>query len=139
MNSHLRVYRQQQVQHEVQQASPVQLVVMLYDRAISLSGQSLLHMEKGQMKEKGMSLNQVIEILSELQRALNLEEGGTVAQNLDDLYTFLMKQVTVANLRNDPQPISTVLNVLEELREGWRGVQKMVQDGAVAEVGAKQG
>ncbi len=139
MNPHLRMYRQQQVQHEVQQASPVQLVVMLYDRAISLSGQSLLHMEKGQMKEKGMSLNQVIEILSELQRALNLEEGGTVAQNLDDLYTFLMKQVTAANLRNDPQPISIVLNVLEELREGWREVQKMVQDGAVAEVGAKQG
>lgn len=133
------MYRQQQVQHEVQQASPVQLVVMLYDRAISLSRQSLLHMEKGQVKEKGMALNQVIEILSELQRALNLEEGGTIAQRLDDLYTFLLQQVTVANLRNDPQPISTVLNVLEELREGWRGVQKMVQDGAVAEVGAKQG
>ncbi|MFB3059790.1 MAG: flagellar export chaperone FliS [Candidatus Binatia bacterium] len=133
------MYRQQQVQHEVQQASPVQLVVMLYDRAISLSRQSLLHMEKGQVKEKGMSLNRVIEILSELQTALNLEEGGTVAQRLDDLYTFLLQQVTVANLRNDPQPISTVLNVLEELREGWRGVQKMVQDGAVAEVGAKQG
>lgn len=139
MNPHLRMYRQQQVQHEVQQASPVQLVVMLYDRAISLSRQSLLHMEKGQVKEKGMALNQVIEILSELQRALNLEEGGTIAQRLDDLYTFLLQQVTVANLRNDPQPISTVLNVLEELREGWRGVQKMVQDGAVAEVGAKQG
>jgi len=133
------MYRQQQVQHEVQQASPVQLVVMLYDRAISLSRQSLLHMEKGQVKEKGMALNQVIEILSELQRALNLEEGGTIAQRLDDLYTFLLQQVTVANLRNDPQPISTVLNVLEELREGWRGVQKMVQDGAVAEVGTKQG
>ncbi len=133
------MYRQQQVQHEVQQASPVQLVVMLYDRAISLSRQSLLQMEKGKAKEKGMSLNRVIEILSELQRALNLEEGGTVAQNLDDLYTFLMKQVTAANLRNDPQPISIVLNVLEELREGWREVQKMVQDGAVAEVGAKQG
>ncbi len=139
MNSHLRMYRQQQVQHEVQQASPVQLVVMLYDRAISLSGQSLLHMEKGQMKEKGMSLNRVIEILSELQTALNLEEGGTVVQRLDDLYTFLLQQVTVANLRNDPQPISTVVNVLEELREGWREVQKMVQDGTIAEVGAKQG
>ncbi|MCH8040358.1 MAG: flagellar export chaperone FliS [Nitrospinae bacterium] len=139
MNPHLRMYRQQQVQHEVQQASPVQLVVMLYDRAISLSRQSLLHMEKGQVKEKGMALNQVIEILSELQRALNLEEGGTIAQRLDDLYTFLLQQVTVANLRNDPQPISTVLNVLEELREGWRGVQKMVQDGAVAEAGTKQG
>ena len=133
------MYRQQQVQHEVQQASPVQLVVMLYDRAISLSRQSLLHMEKGQVKEKGMSLNRVIEILSELQTALNLEEGGTVAQRLDDLYSYLLQQVTVANLRNDPQPISTVLKVLEELREGWREVQKMVQDGAVAEVGAKRG
>ena len=133
------MYRQQQVQHEVQQASPVQLVVMLYDRAISLSRQSLLHMEKGQVKEKGMSLNRVIEILSELQTALNLEEGGTVAQRLDDLYSYLLQQVTVANLRNDPQPISTVLKVVEELREGWREVQKMVQDGAVAEVGAKRG
>ncbi len=139
MNLHLRMYRQQQVQHEVQQASPVQLVVMLYDRAIALSRQALLHMARGQAKEKGEALNRVIDILSELQAMLNLEEGGTIAQNLHGLYTFLLQQLTGANLRNDPQPISIALSLLEELREGWRELQKMVQDGAVAEVGANQG
>jgi len=123
MNPHLSLYRQQQVQHDAQQASPIHLVVMLYDKAIALLRQSLLHLKRTELKAKGEALNRVVEILGELQVALNHEEGGTVATNLDALYTFAIHSVTEANLRNDEKPLHNVLNVLEELRKGWRELE----------------
>ncbi len=125
MNPHLSLYRQQQVQHDVQQASPIHLVVMLYDKAIALLRQSLLHLQRSELKAKGESLNRVVEILGELQAVLNREEGGSVAKNLDALYTFAIQSVTEANFRNDEKPLQSVLGVLEELRKGWRELEQI--------------
>ena len=57
VNPQLQIYRQQQVQHEIEKASPVRLVVMLYDKAMSLLRQSMLHMDRNNVKEKGEALN----------------------------------------------------------------------------------
>lgn len=134
MNSQLQIYRQQQVQHEVEQASPVRLVVMLYDKAMSLLRQAVLHIDRNNVKAKGEALNRVVEIIGELQAVLNGEEGGVVAQNLDAMYEFMLRSVTLANLNNDPQPLDGVLMVLEELRKGWQELEQMTQDGEVAAV-----
>jgi flagellar protein FliS len=134
VNSQLQIYRQQQVQHEVEQASPVRLVVMLYDKAMSLLRQAVLHIDRNNVKAKGEALNRVVEIIGELQAVLNGEEGGVVAQNLDAMYEFMIRSVTLANLNNDPQPLDGVLLVLEELRKGWQELEQMTQDGEVAAV-----
>lgn len=134
MNSQLQIYRQQQVQHEVEQASPVRLVVMLYDKAMSLLRQAVLHIDRNNVKAKGEALNRVVEIIGELQAVLNGEEGGVVAKNLDAMYEFMIRSVTLANLNNDPQPLDGVLKVLEELRKGWQELEQMTQDGEVAAV-----
>ncbi len=134
MNSQLQIYRQQQVQHEIEQASPVRLVVMLYDKAMSLLRQAVLHIDRNNVKAKGEALNRVVEIIGELQAILNRDEGGVVAQNLDTMYEFMIRSVTLANLNNDPQPLDGVLMVLEELRKGWQELEQMTQDGKVAAV-----
>ncbi len=134
MNPQLQIYRQQQVQHEIDQASPVRLVVMLYDKAVALLRQSVLHIDRNNVKAKGEALNRVVEIIGELQAVLNREEGGVVAQNLDAMYEFMIRSVTLANLNNDPQPLDGVLMVLEELRKGWQELEQMTQDGEVAAV-----
>lgn len=135
MNPQLQIYRQQQVQHEVEQASPVRLVVMLYDKALSLLRQSVLHIDRNNIKEKGEALNRVVEIIGELQAVLNQEEGGVVAKNLDAMYEYTIQSITVANLDNDPQPLDSVLKVLEELRKGWQELEQMTQDGHAAVTG----
>ncbi len=134
MNPQLQIYRQQQVQHEIEQASPVRLVVMMYDKAVALLRQSVLHMDRNNAKEKGEALNRAVEIIGELQAVLNRKEGGVVAQNLDSMYEFMIRSVTLANLNNDPQPLGSVLKVLEELRTGWQELEQMTQDGEVGAV-----
>jgi len=128
------MYRQQQVQYDVEQASPVRLVIMLFDKAVSLLRQSRLHIDRHDAKAKGEVLNRVLDILCELQAILNREEGGVVAQNLDSLYDFMIQSVTLANLQNDGQPLEGVLKILEELREGWQELEQMQHTENVAAV-----
>lgn len=123
MNSHLSVYKQQQVHHDVQKASPLKLIILLYDKAIALLRKAQLHLRRSELKDKGEALNRVIEIIGELQAVLNHEEGGEVAKNLDSLYSFVIQSVTQANLQNDEEPILGVLGVLEELRRGWKELE----------------
>ncbi len=132
MNLQLQIYRQQQVQHEVEQASPVRLVVMLYEKAMSLLRQAVQHIDRNNVQAKGEALNRVVEIVGELQAVLNREEGGVVAQNLDAMYEFMIRSITLANLNSDPQPLQSVLNVLEELHKGWQELEQMTQNGEVA-------
>ena len=140
MNPQIQQYRQQQVQHDVEQASPVRLVVMLYDKAMALLRQSVLHIDRENVKAKGEALNRVVEIIAELQAVLNREEGGVVAQNLDSMYEYMIQSITMANLNNDPKPLNGVLTVLEELRKGWQELEQMTQDGtAVATSSAQLG
>ena len=134
MNSQLQIYRQQQVQHEIEQASPVRLVIMLYEKALALLRQSVKHIERNNVKGKGEALNRVVEIIGELQAVLNREEGGVVAQNLDNMYEFIIRSVTLANLNDDPQPLHDVLKILDELQKGWKELEQMIQDGEVAAV-----
>jgi len=132
VNLQLQIYRQQQVQHEVEQASPVRLVVMLYEKAMSLLRQAVQHIDRNNVQAKGEALNRVVEIVGELQAVLNREEGGVVAQNLDAMYEFMIRSITLANLNSDPQPLQSVLNVLEELHKGWQELEQMTQNGEVA-------
>lgn len=131
----LQQYRRQQAEFDVEGASPVQLVVMLYDKAAALLRQSVLYMDRDNMKAKGEALNRAVEIFCELQAVLNREEGGVVAQNLDAMYEFMIHSVTQANMNNDPQPLDGVLKVLDELRQGWKELELMTKNGEVVSGG----
>ena len=115
----------------MEQSSPVRLVVLLYDKAVALVRQSVQHIERKNEKAKGEALNRVVDILCELQAVLNREDGGMVAEKLDAMYEFLIREITVANLNSDPAPLGTVLSILEELRKGWQELDLMTQDGEV--------
>ena len=132
MTAHLHLYRQQQVQHEVEQASPVKLTLLLYDKEVFLLRQALVRLKEGEVAKKGEAILKATEILSELKAILNLEEGGEIAIQLDNLYTFMVQQLTAANLGNQPEPITGVLKIVEELREGWRELEQMEKAEATA-------
>ncbi len=61
-------------------------------------------------------------ILVELCSTLNFEQGGEVAQRLNQLYIFLIGQTFEISLKQDPAMIDTILPIVATLREGWQQV-----------------
>lgn len=126
----IAAYRQAQVE----QASPVQLIVMLYDRAILHLQNAQGHARARRIAEKGAAIGAAVDIIAELQAVLDVERGGEIAQKLNALYTYMLERLTDANYRNDPAGMAEVARLLEELREGWRA---LAEPAAAAAGGAR--
>lgn len=114
----IQAYRQNQVH----QASPVELVVMLYDRVILDLKTACTRLGEGNVKEKGKLVCHAVDIIAELQAVLDKEQGGEIAAKLDQLYTYMLGRITQANYDNDPKLFTEVIRLLEELQTGWRGL-----------------
>ena len=115
----IAAYQQNDVELSVYSASPVQLVVMLYDGAIQSLVQANALIQRGDIQAKAQQIIRATNIISELSGVLDLEQGE-VAQNLDGIYGYARKQLISANLRNDQRKINEVVNLLKELRSAWQ-------------------
>jgi flagellar protein FliS len=109
-------------QTHVQSRSPLELVVMLYDGAIRFLNDTESAMRRGDLVAKRDALSRAFDILSELQSTLNVDQGGETAAALDSLYTYMINQLTEANLRKNPAPIGEVVTLLSGLRDAWAAV-----------------
>lgn len=111
------------VETGVLSASPHELIVMLFDGAITSIGQAKLHMKNGNIEEKSKSITKAVNIINEgLRASLNKKVGGELAINLDDLYFHIGKQIMLANIRNEPALLDESLQLLNELRSAWKEI-----------------
>ena len=110
------------LEDQVKFASPIGLILLLYDKAIQMLKQSSTNLRAPQrdLMEKGRTLCVAVDIIAELQAVLDRERGGEIAAKLDALYGYMLDRLTLANYENNPALIDEVVGLLEELREGWR-------------------
>jgi flagellar protein FliS len=99
-----------------------QIVVLLYEGAIRFLKQAVTAMEQQDYIEKGRLINRALDIICELNSALDLDAGGEIAQNLRQLYSFMHQHLLTASFKKDPQKVREVIKMLEQLLDGWRQV-----------------
>jgi flagellar protein FliS len=103
----------------IKTASPLQLVVMLYDAAICSIKEAREQMSRRDIAARSRSVNKCITIISELQSCLNLKAGGEIAISLNQLYDYMKRTIFKANVEQSIQPLSEIENLLESLRSAW--------------------
>jgi flagellar secretion chaperone FliS len=116
MNSHYRSYRQT----DVSTASPMKLVLMLYDGAITFLSRSAEYAEAGDVRNRTLFANKARDIIQELNNSLNTEVGGEMAGQLRRLYHFMNRHLLQATAANRAEGIREVIGLLSTLREGWQ-------------------
>jgi flagellar secretion chaperone FliS len=107
------------LQTQVQSRTPVELVVMLYDGAITFLGQARDAMIARDLVAKRHALSRGLAIVQELQNMLNMEGGGAVAARLDGLYTYVLSRCVEANVQRDPAGLDEAIKLLTPLRDAW--------------------
>ena len=107
---------------ELATASPGQLVVMLFDKIILTLRRARLAVEARRIEERVELLLKASEMISELRLSLDFEQGGAIAQNLDALYAFSLRQLFEVTRTPDVAKIDGVLRVMSELREAFATV-----------------
>lgn len=120
---------------QVRTASPVGLVVQLYDAAIGKLRLAKEHHDAGHVAERASMVSLVLAILAELRGALDHEKGGDISRNLDALYLFAADRIVEFNLSGRREACDEALTVLEPLRSAWVEIAQRPPEVRTAGVG----
>jgi len=115
MNAYVNQYQNNQILN----ASPEQILILLYDGSIRFCRQAIHAMDAGQRTVQGEKISRAMAIVCEFSNTLNHEIGGEIAADLDALYGFMTRELTRANVQNDRKALETVADLLTGLRETW--------------------
>src|SRR3954453_14147117 len=105
---------------EILSASGLELIEMLYKGAIGFVNDARRHLRAGEIRERSNAISKVSAILSELSQSLDYEKGGSISQNLGDLYDYMQRLLNKANSEQIEPPLAEVAKLLETLLEGWQ-------------------
>jgi flagellar secretion chaperone FliS len=112
----LRGYRTTQAQT----ASPLELVVLLYDGALRFLADAERALAARDVPARATAISKALAIVNELQNTLDLTKGGTVAEELDRLYDFVQDRLLRVTRDQDAAALADAQRVLSSLADAWR-------------------
>ncbi len=118
-----QAYAQVSVESAVMSATPHQLIVMLFDGTKSALVRARILLEQNDVVGKGNALSKAIDIISNgLKLGLDMGNGGELAENLADLYDYMVRRLLHANINNDLQAIMEVEALLDNIADAWKQI-----------------
>jgi flagellar protein FliS len=121
-NSKLAAYQSVAIHGGVAADDPHHLILMLMDgvmQRISMARGCLARQDLGQKAEL---LQRSVALISELRGSLDHQKGGALAQNLDNLYDYMARQLVRANAENRVGLLDEVAGLMTEIRMAWVAV-----------------
>jgi len=106
----------------VQCGTPLELVVKLYDAAITQMTKARDASARGDLRAKRDGVSRALAVVSELQSSLDMNSGGQIAVSLDSLYTYVTGRVVEFNVKRDVKALDEAHRLLSTLRDGWQQI-----------------
>lgn len=110
-----------------QQASPYQLVAMLFQKLLGNIATAKGAISQKNFEKKGTELSNAIAIIGVLEGSLDFKQGGEVSENLASLYQFCSEQLLVASTNNDAEKLDEVIQILLPIKAGWDSIPAEIQ------------
>ena len=101
-------------------ASPLELVVMLYDRAIVDLQRAMTAVEAHDIQQRTTHLNHFLNVTAQLEGSLDQERGGQAAKDLARFYQYARAQAFNAASKNSKEILSELSEHFSALRDAWR-------------------
>jgi len=109
-------------------ASPHRLVGMLMEGALDKLAIAKGCIERNQVQGRGEHISWAMSIINGLQASLDVEAGGSIANNLNDLYDYMIRRLLDASVHNDPEIVTEVMNLMLEIKGAWDAMPEDVRN-----------
>ncbi|AWS51271.1 MULTISPECIES: flagellar export chaperone FliS [Providencia] len=124
-----QAYQQVDLESEITNATPYQLIQILFKGALSALKRGEIFMQQGKVAEKGKEISKAIDIIDTgLKQSLNYEAGGELAENLASLYEYMTMQLLRANLENNVAYVQEVYQLLSDIASAWQQIGANVDE-----------
>ena len=107
------------VENDIYSQDGMELVCLLYVKALEKVSDACAHLSAGRVKERGGAIGDAMAIVVELQSSLDFERGGEIARSLAELYGYIQQRLLEANVRQSREPLEEARRLLSTLFEGW--------------------
>jgi flagellar protein FliS len=113
---------------EVDFASPHRLVQMLIEGALEKLAIAKGCMDRKDYKGKADHLTWASSIINGLRCSLDTNAGGAIANNLNDLYGYMLRRLMDASLENNSEIVDEVSGLLVEIKSAWDAMPEGVRN-----------
>jgi flagellar protein FliS len=113
---------QQTNKSTAEQASPYQLVAMLFQKLLGNIATAKGAISQNNFDKKGTEISNAIAIIGVLEGSLDFEKGGEISNNLASLYTFCSEQLLVASTDNNADKLEEIIQILLPIKAGWDSI-----------------
>lgn len=116
----------QYLKNMVESASPMQLIVLLYDGAVQWLQMAKKEIEKNSTRkppnwtEFSHNIDMTLKILTHLQESLNHEKSEDLSEKLFSLYEFLKNLVIKVNAYKKETDIDDAIDIIKNLKKSWQ-------------------
>jgi flagellar protein FliS len=115
----LSAYTQTNIESIVHEATPHRLIEMLFKGAKDALAQAVGAIDRGDLEAKSMKISKAAEIILNLRTYLDKEKGGELADNLNELYTYMATSLIDANRLNDTEKLREIASLIDTVSDGW--------------------
>lgn len=106
---------------KVLSATPEQLITLLFDGALAAVAKAQLHLQNGNIAERGNAISKAIDIVdSGLKASIDMEAGGELPRNLAATYELIIANLLQANLHGDADRLQLAKQLLTDIGDAWR-------------------
>ncbi|MDQ0254538.1 flagellar protein FliS [Evansella vedderi] len=110
-------------QNAVQTKSPGELTLMLYEGCLKFIKRAEKALDENKVEEKNTNLIKAQNIIRELMVTLKMDVE--VAQNMMQMYDFILNRLVDANTKNDKQALKEAEEFVVQFRDTWKEVIKL--------------
>jgi flagellar protein FliS len=111
---------------EILSATPERLVVLMFDHLVIQLERARIGTERSDLELQVVSLSKARAIVGELLATLDFEKGGAIAQQLADLYQFVLLELVDVGQRGDIAMMRRLASIASTLRDGFVGAAEQL-------------
>ena len=113
-------YIKQYQTNNITTATPEKLMIMLFDGAIQFLQKAKIAIEEKNLNERSTNITMARNIIRELMRTIDLENGNDVSKSLFNLYGKIANNLIKANVTRNAKLIDDALEDLMNIRWGFQ-------------------
>jgi flagellar secretion chaperone FliS len=103
----------------IESANKEKVLLLLYEGAIRFIKQAKEANETKNIALRGEMIGRAYDIVMELCSTLDFKIGGDISKNLEQLYIYVLEELTRANITGDSKHFDNSLKILSILYDGW--------------------
>lgn len=110
---------------------PHELIKLLFTGLTDRIAAARAALAKNDREARAVAVTKAQKILFGLRDSLDFDAGGSLATNLDNLYSYCIRRLTQAHAREDDDIFAEVMDLMVTIREAWKQIPTSKELGKV--------